>query len=167
MLICGDGGPIQGCILRLRSRPANSKSHHHGVPPIPSIKWSPRLDWCRCRCSNSWVATKQVPRDLTISFDYKVSHARRRTKLKLHQTWQTRLVSTQTYRTAALTRVLRRVVLQPPPKVFFFFKQRFSPINCAKRFYVIVFYIYYASFDVYEVKFGGVVWVWRGHQRLW
>ena len=23
------------------------------------------------------------------------------------------------------------------------------------------FYIYYVSFDVYEVKFGGVVWVWR------
>ena len=42
-------------------------------------KWSAWLYWCwcRCRCSNSWMATKQVPRDLTVSFGYKVSHARR------------------------------------------------------------------------------------------
>ena len=57
--------------------------HHHGMPPvrtpIPSTKWSPWLEWCWCRCSNSWVATKQFSRDLTISFGYyKVSHARRR-----------------------------------------------------------------------------------------
>ena len=26
--------------------------------------WSPWLDWCWCKCSNSWVATKQVPRNL-------------------------------------------------------------------------------------------------------
>ena len=72
-------GPIQESSLRLRSRPADSKSHHHGVSPsILSTKWSPWLDWCWCRCSNSWVATKQVPRDLTISFGCKVSHARRR-----------------------------------------------------------------------------------------
>ena len=62
---------------------ADSKSHHHGMPPvrtpIPSTKWSPWLEWCWCRCSNSWVATKQFSRDLTISFGYyKVSHARRR-----------------------------------------------------------------------------------------
>ena len=30
--------PIQESSLRLRSRPADSKSHHHGVPPIPSTK---------------------------------------------------------------------------------------------------------------------------------
>ena len=50
----------------------------------------------------------------------------------------------------------------------FFFKNRFfvlfcfvfCPINYAKRFN---FFILYVSFDVYEVKSGGVVWVW-GHQ---
>ena len=44
-------------------------------PPNGLHAW---LDWCWCRCSNSWVNTKQVPRDLTISFGFKVSHARRR-----------------------------------------------------------------------------------------
>ena len=38
------------------------------MPPLSSNKWSPWLDWCRCRCSNSWVASQQVPGDLTISF---------------------------------------------------------------------------------------------------
>ena len=47
---------------------ADSKSHHHGVPPIPYIKWSPWLDWCWCRYSNWWVATKQVPGDPTVFF---------------------------------------------------------------------------------------------------
>ena len=47
--------------------PASSgKSHHHRVPPLSSTKWSPWLDWCWCRCSNSWVPPQQVPRDLTI-----------------------------------------------------------------------------------------------------
>ena len=31
-------GPIQESSLRLRSRPTDNKSHHHGVPPIPSTK---------------------------------------------------------------------------------------------------------------------------------
>ena len=43
--------------------------------------------------------------------------------------------------------------LLQPPKIFL--RRRFLPNNCWKRFYIIVFYIYYASFDVYEVKFGG------------
>ena len=33
-----DMGPIQKSSLRLGSRPAESKSHHHGVPLIPSTK---------------------------------------------------------------------------------------------------------------------------------
>ena len=46
--------------------------------PLSSTNWSPWFDWCWCRCSNSWLASQQVPRDLSISFDYMVSHARRR-----------------------------------------------------------------------------------------
>ena len=37
-------GLIQESSLRLRCRPADSKSHHHRVPPIPSTKWSSWLD---------------------------------------------------------------------------------------------------------------------------
>ena len=50
-----------------------------------------------------------------------------------------------------------------------FLKQLLCPINCTKRFYVIIstsFTALYVSFDVYEVKFGMVVWV-GGHQREW
>ena len=46
-------GPIQESSLWLWSRPADSKSLHHGVPPVPSTKRSPWFDWCWCRCSNS------------------------------------------------------------------------------------------------------------------
>ena len=53
-----------------RADQQDGKSHHHGVPPILSTKWSPWLDRYWCRCSNSWVDTKQVPRDLIISFGY-------------------------------------------------------------------------------------------------
>ena len=51
--------------------------------------------------------------------------------------------------------------------LFVFFNSVFCPINCAKRFSVIVFYIFYASFDAYEVKFWGVIWVgWRAASKI-
>ena len=37
-------GSIQESSLQLWSRPADSKSHHHRVPPLSSTKWSPWLD---------------------------------------------------------------------------------------------------------------------------
>ena len=59
---------------------ADQQTVNHIITECPLYRppWFPRLNWCWCRCSNSWVATKQVPRDLTISFSYLVSHARRR-----------------------------------------------------------------------------------------
>ena len=33
-----------GASMRLQSRPADSKSHHRGISPLPSTKWSPWLD---------------------------------------------------------------------------------------------------------------------------
>ena len=54
-----------------------------------------------------------------------------------------------------LTLVLRTTLLW-----FFFSEQRFLPNKLRQTLQRNCFYIYYASFDVYEVKFGGVVWVW-------
>ena len=74
---------IQESSLQLRCRSADRKSHHHWVPPLPSTKWSPWLDWCWCRCSNLWVATiKQVP-PVFISFVYLVSHVYGKKKILL------------------------------------------------------------------------------------
>ena len=59
-----------------KQKQKTKKKHNHQVPPLLSTKWSPWLDWCRC--SSSWMASQQVPRDLNISFGYLISHARRR-----------------------------------------------------------------------------------------
>ena len=70
MPMCGDGAyPSPAC---------DCGADQQTVPPLSSPKWSPWLDWCWCRCSNSWVASQQVPRNLTISFGYLVSRARRK-----------------------------------------------------------------------------------------
>ena len=63
MLICGDGAypRVQPVTTEQTSRQQITSSRS---APIPSTKWSPWLDWCWFRFSNSWVATKQVPRDL-------------------------------------------------------------------------------------------------------
>ena len=48
-----------GLSKSLWSRPADSKSHHHRVPPLSSTKWSPWLDWCWCRCrTREWHLSK-------------------------------------------------------------------------------------------------------------
>ena len=78
MLICGDGA-----YLRVQPATAEQTSRQQitGITECSLYRppnGHPWLDWCWCRCSNSWVATKQVPRDLTVSFGCKVSHARRR-----------------------------------------------------------------------------------------
>ena len=67
-------------------------------------------------------------------------------------------------------------VVTTPVRFFFFFNSVFCPINCSKRFCVIV-YIYYASTWCtynYKVKFEGVVLVWgivkdygRGARGWW
>ena len=76
--ICGDG-----VYPRVQPSTAEQTSRQEitSPPSAPSIvhQWSPWLDWCWCRYSNSWVASQQVPRYLTISFVFVFcfSHARR------------------------------------------------------------------------------------------
>ena len=53
-----------------------------------------------------------------------------------------------------------------PPPIFFFFKQRFLPNKLPKTLLYNCFYIFFASFDVYEVKFGDVVWEWWGASKV-
>ena len=80
---------------------ADQQTANHTItecPPIPSTKWSPWLDWCWCRCSNSWVATKQVPRDLTVSFGYKVSHARTRRYVHRIYHWKYQRTAATTFK---------------------------------------------------------------------
>ena len=60
------------CDCRANQQTAN---HIITVSPLSSTKWSPWLDWCWCRCCNSWVASQQVPRDVFILFFG--SHARK------------------------------------------------------------------------------------------
>ena len=45
-----------------------------------------------------------------------------------------------------------------PPR--YFLRQCFSPNKLGQALLCNCFYTYYASFYAYEVKFGGVVWVW-------
>ena len=78
-------GPIRESSLRLRSRPADSKSAnhiitepaHYTVHQINGLHGLIDVD----ADAATRVATKQVPRDLNISFSYKVSHARRRRQI--------------------------------------------------------------------------------------
>ena len=80
MLICGDG-------IYPRVQPATAEQTSRQQitsllsAPLSSTKWSPWLNWCWCRCSNSWVASQQVPRDpfffFFFFFNFMVSHARR------------------------------------------------------------------------------------------
>ena len=51
-----------------------------------------------------------------------------------------------------------KVGLLQPPKIFLI--QHLLPYKLPQTLLCNCFYIYYASFDVYEVKFGDVVWVW-------
>ena len=57
----------------------------------------------------------------------------------------------------SLTLVLRRGLLQPP-KIFL--EQRFVPNKLRQRVLFNCLYTFYTSFDVSEVKYGGVVWAW-------
>ena len=54
-----------------------------------------------------------------------------------------------------------------PPKIFLKTAFSFCPINCTKHFNILSnhFYILYASFDAYEVKLWGVVWVIKENGR--
>ena len=55
---------------------------------------------------------------------------------------------------------LQHTLVLQPPKIFF--KTAFLPNKLCQMLPGNHFHILYASFDVYGVKLGGVVWVWGG-----
>ena len=71
-------GSVRESGLRMLGGPAGVGSRHHRVPPLSSTGWSSWLGWCWCRCGRLWLASRRFPRGQAISFDFLVSHARRR-----------------------------------------------------------------------------------------